>query len=70
MNLMKFNMAKYKLLHLGQISPKHQYRLGDEWMDSGPEEKDLGIPVDKKLDMSQQHALAAQKANWAASKEA
>ena len=45
-NLMNFHKAKHKVLHVGQDN------ANGEWIESSPDEKDLGVLVDEKLNMN------------------
>uniref|UniRef100_A0A8C8SRF8 C-type lectin domain-containing protein n=1 Tax=Pelusios castaneus TaxID=367368 RepID=A0A8C8SRF8_9SAUR len=64
-----FNKEKCKVPHLGWKNPMRCYRLGTNRLSRSAVEKDLGVTVDGRLDMSQQCALVPKRpmAYWAAS---
>ena len=61
---MTFNRDKCKVLHLGKRRQLHSYNMGDTWLSKTMSQKDLGIVVDHKLNISQHcHVPTKQKAN-------
>lgn len=59
---MKFSMRNCQVLHLCWGKPVYVSSVGDEKLERNAMERDLGVLVSGKSNMSQQCALAAQRA--------
>jgi len=60
---MRFKKVKSQVLQFGQSKPMQHSRLGEEYLESCPGEKDLGVSVNSWLYMSQHFGQVAKKTN-------
>ncbi|RMC11243.1 hypothetical protein DUI87_11360 [Hirundo rustica rustica] len=65
LDLMEVSKAKPKFLQLGQDDPNPKHSLGGVWTESSPEEKDFGVWVDEKFNMTQYYVFSTQRAKHA-----
>ncbi|GAB0176004.1 hypothetical protein GRJ2_000065600 [Grus japonensis] len=62
--LIKFNKEEFKDLHLKRNNPVYQpVQTAAGQLENSSAEKDIGVLVDSKLTMSQQHSVVTKKAN-------
>ena len=59
---MEFNVAKCKVMHVGQRNPGHVYNMAGKDLEETEEEKDIGVTVTKDQRPSQQCRRAARTA--------
>jgi len=59
---MKLNKAKHRILHLSH-NPMQHCRLGEQWLESHPPEKDPGLSVNSWMSTSWQSAKVAKQAS-------
>ena len=60
---MRFNVGKYKVLHLGRRNQHYEYNMGDLTLETATEEKDLGVIIDEKLKFDKHTEAQVNKAN-------